>query len=170
MNTTEPKPRRSFWWSLRGFFAALGALLTTGVAIVGLFLPDNHSTTQTLEVPPQNVATPTPTPTPTAMGGEIVKVQDTGRDPCCTFTVQVTLVGFNGQDCVLSSVLVNELDGSETPMPESVTFTSEADADRAGSDVDIPVAESGTYHVRFVLSDPDGVELDRSDSDSFDVS
>jgi hypothetical protein len=164
MTPTDSTPKRSFWWSLRGFFAAVGALLTTAVAVVGLFLPqDDHSSSQTLPSAPQNVASPT------ALGGEIVEVHDAGSDPCCTFAVQVELVGFNGRGCVLSAVLVDALDGSEIPAADDVTFTSEADTDRAGTDVPVAVEEPGSYSVRFVLTDPDGVELDRFETEAFDV-
>ena len=157
MSPTEPKPKRSFWWSLRGFFAALGALLTTTVAVVGLFLPQDQPPVQATAAGP------------TAMGGEISDVQDSSDGACCTFSVQVELAGLNGRDCVLTTVVIDALDGSQTPVPGDLVFTPEADIDRARADVEVPVAAAGTYSVRFILSDPDGVELDRDETEQFDV-
>jgi hypothetical protein len=71
MGTTEPHSERSFWWSLRGFFAACGALLTTAVAVVGLFLPQDSSPDSknvSIEAPAaaQPVSTAHPAPSPSS--------------------------------------------------------------------------------------------------------
>ena len=102
------------------------------------------------------------------MAGEIVDVQSSVDDPCCTFSVKVSLTGFNGQDCTLTSTLVNTDDGSETDGDE-LTLTPEADTDSARVDVAVYAEAAGTYSVRFVLLDPDGTELERFVTEPFDV-
>jgi len=101
------------------------------------------------------------------MKGDIPSVKDAGGDSCCTFTVRVELTGFKGRDCELTATLV-DADGAETP-GETTMLTVEADTDRGSADVLVPATETGTYSVRFVLRNPDGGELDRSETQPFDV-
>jgi hypothetical protein len=82
--------------------------------------------------------------------------------------VRVELSGFNGKDCALTPTVVAP-DGAETTGDPTI-FTVEADTDRGSIDVPVSVAEPGTYSVRFVLTSPAGGELDRSKTESFDVS
>jgi hypothetical protein len=48
-------------------------------------------------------------------------------------------------------------------------LAAEADLDRARTDAEVPIDYAGSYSVRFVLDDPDGVELDRAETDTFEV-
>lgn len=104
------------------------------------------------------------------MAGEITSVDySSGND----FSVRVELKGFNGQECVLTW----NLHDADTRSPVSgfteqpgAAFEPESDEDSARTDVTIEVPpRTGTYFVRFVLEDPDGVELDRKDSEQFEI-
>jgi len=131
--------------------SAIAALVVAAVAVAGVFLPEDK-----------------PDPPPPPMLGEIVEAQAGTRNPCCTFSVQVKVNGFNNRDCLLRTTLISSADGSETPGDE-LTFTPEADADQARADASVSVSTAGTYTVRFVLLDPDGVELDRLETQPFPV-
>jgi hypothetical protein len=109
--------KRSFWVSAP-FLSGTAALDTAGVAVAGLVLPKADSR-------PRD-------PAP-AMFGDITDVQIVSRNTCCRFSVQIALSGFKGQDCLVRAMLINWRDGSETRGDE-LTFTPEADADRARAD------------------------------------
>ena len=79
------------------------------------------------------------------------------------------VTGFDGKECVLSHVIIDQLDGAASEEEPVVAFTPEADTDRARDDIEIPIAASGSYSVRFILRDPNGTELDRWETDPFDV-
>lgn len=106
---------------------------------------------------------PKPDPPTPPMLGEITDVQMGTASPCCTFSVQVKLEGFNGQTCPVRWTLINLDTGAEEPGAIELQFTPEADVDQARADASVQVSTPGEYEVRFVLSDPDGVELDRAD-------
>jgi len=144
-DSETPKRSKSFWIGL----SAIAGLLTAGVAVVGLFLPEDKP------------------PAPAALG-EITDVQIGSRNPCCTFSVQVVLNGYKGQDCLLRAVVINSVDDSETAGGE-LTFIPEADSDRARADAPVSPPSTGTYTARFILYDPDGVELDRANTAPFNV-
>ena len=101
------------------------------------------------------------------MGGDISDVQSTVEDPCCTFSVKISLTGFKGKDCTLAATLI-DAEGSETPGEEH-QVTAEADTDSGRIDAAVFVPGPGTYRVRFVLRDPDGTELERFTTDPFDA-
>ena len=105
---------------------------------------------------------------PPAMGGDIADVQSVATNPCCTLSAQVSLKGFYGEVCHLRATIVNTSTGEEAPGDE-VTFIPEADEDQARSDIGVSADGPGTYVVRFILYDPDGVELDRFTSQQFVV-
>ena len=196
MSSTDPHSKRSFWWSLRGFFAAFGALATCAAAVIGLFLPKaetpdtaNVATTATpahqQQTPDSRSSPPPPTPAsnpspqppppppppppsgPESMGGDISDAQSTVEDPCCTFSAKISLTGFKGEACTLAATLI-DADGSETPGDEQ-QVTAEADTDSARIDAAVFAPEPGTYRARFVLRDPDGTELERFTTDPFDA-
>jgi len=112
---------------------------------------------------------PKPSKEAPPMSGDITDVQLGTPDPCCTFSVQVKLAGFNGRTCPVRWTLVNLDTGEEQSSAEELRFTPEANVDQARADAGVQVPTSGNYLVRFVLLDPDGVELDRADSESFFV-
>jgi hypothetical protein len=149
MPDDHAEPKRSFWLSAP-FLSGTAALITAVVAVAGLFLPEDK---------------PDPAPPP-AMFGDIVEVQSGRHNPCCEFSVQVKLSGFKNHDCTLLSTLINTADGSETPGYE-VIFTPEGHVDQARASASVPAMTAGTYIARFVLYDPDRVELDRFETKPF---
>jgi hypothetical protein len=116
-----------------------------------------------------------PPPTAAPMGGKITDIKASVQRPCCTFSVQVSLGGFNGQQCHLRWTLIDAntgqdaYGGSENPGREGITLTPEAGVDQARVEASVPISTAGQYFVRFGLYDPDEVELDRSDTNSFNV-
>jgi hypothetical protein len=147
------KPKRSFCVSA-SFLSGSAALLTAVVAVAGLFLPESQS----------SLGDRAPTP---VMIGDVVDIQLAVRHPCCTFSVQVRLSGFRGQECFVRATLINVVDGSETRGDE--IFTSEADAYQARVNVSVSAATPATYIARFILYASDGVELDRSETMPFSM-
>jgi hypothetical protein len=103
---------------------------------------------------------------PAPMAGDIDDVRLATDSPCCTFSVRVKLEGFKGKECPLRWTLVAASTGLGTPGNSETAFTPEANIDRARTDIEVPVYEEGSWFVRFVLYDPDGVELDREDSET----
>jgi len=137
------------------FLSGSAAILTALVAVAGLFLPERQSAQG-----PQAPAPP--------MIGDIVDIQLASQHPCCTFSVQVRLSGFNGQHCLLRATLINAADGSETRSDERI-FIPEADAYQARADVSVSAIAAGTYIPRFILYDSNKFELDRSETTRFRV-
>lgn len=100
------------------------------------------------------------------MAGDIADVQLATGSPCCTFSVQVKLEGFKGKECPVRWTLVAANTGRSAPGSGETAFMPEANIDRARTDIEVPVYVAGSWFVRFVLYDPDGVELDRQDSET----
>jgi len=106
---------------------------------------------------------PTPTPTP-ALAGVIDDVQLANGRPCCTYSVGVTIYGFNNQQCDLNFVVINSDTGQAFSEHPGVGFTPNSDLDQARSNVQVPISTRGHYVVRFLLYDPHGVELARKEA------
>lgn len=104
------------------------------------------------------------------LGGELTDVVfSDSTSACCWFSVQVELEGLKGQDALLTATVVDVGLQQESEPFEVLGFQAEAERDRARWDANVPISYPGTYYVRFVLYDPDGVELDRAESETFDV-
>jgi len=149
------KMRRRSFCASAPFVSGSAALLTAVVAVAGLFLPKSQSALR-----PQM-------PAP-AMIGDIVDIQLAHQQPCCTFSVQVHLSGFNGQDCWLRTTLIDAIDGSETRGDERV-LAPEADVYQARTDASVSAPAVSTYTARFILYAPGGVELDRRETRPFSM-
>jgi hypothetical protein len=102
------------------------------------------------------------------MVGDIVDIQVANRLSCCTFSVQVLLSGFSGQDCLLRATLINVVDGSAIHGAQLI-FTPKANTYQARADASVSASAAGTYTARFILYNPDGVELDRSETNPFSM-
>lgn len=124
----------------------------------------------TREGGPINPAKPTTIPStePAPRGGDIIDAQMAIARPCCTFSVQVRIAGLRGQTNELRWSIVNSV-GSLFPVPQGVSFIPDANVDQARADAVVSITNPGTYYVRFVLYDPNGVELDRLDTQTFNV-
>jgi hypothetical protein len=64
----------------------------------------------------------------------------------------------------LDWILVNANSGAQTSPQAGATLTPQADSDTADADVMVPVTVPGRYYVRFILLDPNGIELARGNS------
>jgi hypothetical protein len=106
---------------------------------------------------------------PPQLGGDIVDLDLSSASPCCIFSVGVEIDGFNGEPTVLNTSIIDAESGDALNSWDVLTFEPEADTDRARADAEVPIVDSGSYVVRFVLYDPDGVELDRAESNVIDV-
>ena len=106
---------------------------------------------------------------PAPMSGDIVEAPLSVGAPCCTYSVQVRLEGFQGAPCELRHIIVNADTGATFAGASVLNFTSEATADQARTDALVPLT-AGNWYVRFILYDPDGVELDRLDTQVVNVS
>jgi hypothetical protein len=118
---------------------------------------------------PGGVLNPTqPTPA-AALGGSVSNVQMSNGQPCCTFTVRVTIQGFNGQTCQLDWILVNAVSDAKTTAQVGARLTPQADLDTAEADVMVSVTIPGRYYARFILLDPNGTELASANSPVFNA-
>ncbi len=83
--------------------------------------------------------------------------------------MQFVAIGFNGKTCQLETTVVDATTG-DRGAPYFQAFLMEADTDRANADVPVGLDDAtGSYYVIFVLRGPNGVELDRYTTASFDV-
>ncbi len=80
----------------------------------------------------------------------------------------MSIAGLRGQTCQLQWSIVNAL-GQVFPNDEALGFTPDANVDQARANAVVSISNPGTYYVRFILYDPNGVELDRLDTESFSV-
>lgn len=142
--------------SERGWTKLIGGVLVGIIVSVAGFLLTRPGS----PLNPKNVA----------MNGEITAAEYSSGNE---FSVRVALKGFNGQECLLSWSIYDADTASPvrgfTDQP-AVGFIPESDDDSARENVTIQVPPvPGTYFVRFVLTDPDGVELDRKDTEWFEL-
>jgi hypothetical protein len=134
---------------LIGVLAAVAALV-----VIGLLIPD--------EDPSPEPDLDTTTSVPVRLAGEIPDVQLSQGRPCCIYAVQVRLMGFKDQDATLTTTVIDVESG--TPgRPSATTITPESDDDRATAEIPVTIDRAGNFLIRFILSDPDGVELARRD-------
>lgn len=158
--------------------AVIAGMVSIAASVIGFAIEHSDGADPT----PVSVTTPSPDPTepspspepteapePSVMGGDIFEVELSSGDPCCTFSVGVELEGLQGEESVLS-VVVFDADFDEAIDGWDVaTLEAEADVDRAHTDAEVMIDVAGHYYLRFILYDPDGVELDHAETDAFEV-
>jgi hypothetical protein len=102
------------------------------------------------------------------MGGSIGAVSMSQTSPCCKFWVKATIAGYNGQDCALQYVVVDRY-GRSTKVLDAPSFRPQSNLDEGSQEVYVPIGVPGTYYVQFRLLAPNGNEMDRKQSTSFNV-
>jgi hypothetical protein len=106
---------------------------------------------------------------PSVMSGDIFDVEMSSGEPCCTFSVGVELEGLQGEATVLNVVVIDAQLEEAVNSWDVVSLEAEADLDRARTDAEVPIDYAGSYIVRFILYDPNSVELDRAETDVIEV-
>jgi hypothetical protein len=122
----------------------------------------------TREGGPLNPPKPTTTTRPSIaeappLAGEITDVQLSRGRPCCTYSVQVHLLGFKSQPCMVKTTIIDAASGNQGRPGTGPSFVPESNDDQATQEITVPIPRSGNFMVRFILYDPKGVELDRLD-------
>jgi hypothetical protein len=98
-------------------------------------------------------------PAPATLLADISAVNPVSGTPCCGFTVQVDVQGFDGRVCTVEGYTVDAYSGEHVLRAgQEVRF--EADRDRASTAI-LVQAPSGWYAFSFVIRDDRGTELDR---------
>jgi hypothetical protein len=106
---------------------------------------------------------------PAILRGSVDAAELASGNPCCSYAVHVTIEGYKGKSCQLQWTLIDVTTGSKTLSSTAIDFKPEADHDEAGVEVPVEVTAAGTYSVRFILYGPNGIELDRADTEVIQV-
>lgn len=151
----SPEGKSGLW----GWVAGLSALVVGGLIVFLLTKPGGA-------LNPNPPASPTPAPT---LAGHITKVDLSVTRPCCTYSVQAHIQGYQGQQCPMTYIVIDARTGAEGAPQTPMSFVPNSSDDTGSADISVPLNAAGVYYLRFLLYDPNHNELDRQQTSPITV-
>jgi hypothetical protein len=101
------------------------------------------------------------------LGGEIPGFEFVSRDPCCEFSVDFSVKGFEGRTLAMKTEVRNDDTGERQPLVDAFDINPPSDEYRSSDTAKVEIEDPGDYEVSFVLHDPEGRVLDRASTGVF---